>query len=225
MAETPSAIRLDRVTLSHGARVLVEKTDLALAPGSFTVLAGANGHGKTTLMRALLGLHPAREGRITVLGRTPQAARQMIGYMPQERRLPAPQMTGRSLIAASWHGTRFGLPGWGRGIAKGLRTALSLTGAEALAEQPLSQLSGGERQRLFLAEALLDSPALLILDEPLSGMDIEWQHKILTMLLARCRETGMAVLMSCHGLEAVRPFADHLLQISKHKLELSDAVL
>ncbi|NVN05380.1 ATP-binding cassette domain-containing protein [Asaia spathodeae] len=225
MADIPPAILLDRVTLSHGARLLVEKADLALKPGSFTVLAGANGHGKTTLMRALLGLHPAREGRIAVLGRAPRAARQLIGYMPQERRLPAPQLTGRALIAASWHGTRFGLPGWGRGLADDLKAALSLTGAEALAEQPLSQLSGGERQRLFLAEALLDKPALLVLDEPLSGMDIHWQQKILTMLQARCRETGMAVLMSCHGLDMVRPFADHLLQISEHKLELSDAAL
>lgn len=225
MAETPAAILLDRVTLSHGTRLLVEKADLVLAPGSFTVLAGANGHGKTTLMRALLGLHPAREGKITVLGRTPRAARKSIGYMPQERRLPAPQLTGRALIAASWHGTRFGLPGWGRRLAEGLNAALALTGAEALAEQPLSQLSGGERQRLFLAEALLDRPALLILDEPLSGMDLQGQQKILAMLHARCRETGMAVLMSCHGLEAVRPFADHVLQISRQKLELCDAAL
>lgn len=225
MAETPAAILLDRVTLSHGTRLLVEKADLVLAPGSFTVLAGANGHGKTTLMRALLGLHPAREGKITVLGRTPRAARKSIGYMPQERRLPAPQLTGRALIAASWHGTRFGLPGWGRRLAEGLNAALALTGAEALAEQPLSQLSGGERQRLFLAEALLDRPALLILDEPLSGMDLQGQQKILAMLHARCRETGMAVLMSCHGLEAVRPFADHVLQISRQKLELRDAAL
>ncbi|WP_025886088.1 metal ABC transporter ATP-binding protein [Asaia prunellae] len=225
MTDNSPAILLRQVTLSHGARVLLDRADLSLASGTFTVLAGANGHGKTTLMRALLGLHPVHEGEIRTLGRKPSAARRWIGYMPQERRIPAPQLTGKALISASWRGTSLGLPGWGQGAKTALKAALTLTGAEALAAQPLNQLSGGERQRLFLAEALLDNPALLILDEPLSGMDMDWQRRILAMLRARCRETGMAVLMSCHGLEEVSRFADHLLQISQRKLELSDVAL
>ena len=225
MAEAVPAIALHDVTLAHGVRHLIEHADLTLAPGSFTVLAGANGHGKTTLLRALLGLHKPQAGCIEIFGRSPQKARGRVGYMPQDRRLPAPQMTGRSLIAASWRGTCFGLPAWGSGLRHALHEALSLTGAETLACQPLSQLSGGERQRLFLAEALLDSPSLLVLDEPLSGMDLAWQDRILTMLKTRCRTTGMAVLMSCHGLETVRPFADHVLQISHTMLELHDAAL
>lgn len=225
MTDLPAALTLHDVTLAHGSRVLFAQANLTLPAGSFTVLDGANGHGKTTLLRTLLGLHRPQQGRIEVLGRNPAAIRGQIGYMPQDRRLPAPQMTGHALLAASWRGASFGLPGWGGKLNARIGAALSLTGAEVVARQPLSQLSGGERQRLFLAEALLDSPSLLVLDEPLSGMDTQWQTRILSMLHKRCRDTGMSVLMSCHGLDAVRPFADHLLRISDQKLELHDAAL
>lgn len=225
MAEAVPAITLHDVTLAHGERRLIEHADLRLAPGRLTVLAGANGHGKTTLLRALLGLHTPLAGRIEIFGHAPRKARCRIGYMPQDRRLPAPQMSGRALVSASWRGTTFGLPAWGRAIDASLHEALSLTDALDLAAQPVGQLSGGERQRLFLAGAMLEAPPLLVLDEPLGGMDTAWQDRILSMLRRRCDTTGMAVLMSCHGVETVLPFADHLLRIEGNTLELDDAAL
>jgi len=219
------ALALKAVTLAHGRRVLIDRADLTLGRGTLTLLAGANGQGKTTLLRALMGLHPVQGGEIEISGKTPRRARRRTGYMPQDRRLPAPQMTGRAFLAASWHGTRFALPGWGQNLKSALQACLALTGSEKLVDQPLSQLSGGERQRVFLAGALLDSPCFLVLDEPLSGMDTQWQGEILAMLQARCRETGMAVLMSCHGVEAALPYADHVLSIDSQKLELRDAAL
>ncbi|WP_336761692.1 ATP-binding cassette domain-containing protein [Asaia sp. VD9] len=219
------ALALKTLTLTHGRRVLIDQADLTLGQGTLTLLAGANGQGKTTLLRALMGLHPLQGGAIEIFGQTPRRARRRTGYMPQDRRLPAPQMTGRAFLAASWQGTRFGLPGWGQNLRSALQACLAMTGSEKLVDQPLSQLSGGERQRVFLAGALLDAPSLLVLDEPLSGMDTQWQAAILAMLRARCRETGMAVLMSCHGIEAALSYADHVLLIDSQKLELRDAAL
>lgn len=221
---TPALSFVD-VTLAQGARILLEGACFSLPEGSLTVLTGANGHGKTTLFRTILGLHAPRKGEVRIFGRIPDTMRGAIGYLPQDRRLPAPQMTGRTLIASSWNGTRPGLPGWGRRIRQRVDGALSRAGALHLADRPLGQLSGGERQRVFLAGALLQSPRLLVLDEPLSGVDVQGQAEIVALLHDLCRRSGVTILLSCHGLDAVRGRVDYRLAIAGQTLELSDAAL
>ena len=97
--------------------------------------------------------------------------------------------------------------------------ALVMTEALDLAQRPLYQLSGGELQRLFLAQALLASPPLLLLDEPLSGLDAQGRASIGAMLRALCRTQGVTLMMSCHHPCEMHAFADDVVQIVDGRLE------
>ncbi|AQS87761.1 Mn2+/Zn2+ transporter ATP-binding protein [Neoasaia chiangmaiensis NBRC 101099] len=218
-----NAVVFHDVTLRQGARVLVRHVSLALPAGAFALLRGANGTGKTTLLRTLMGLHPVAEGHITILNAPPAQARQRIGYLPQMRQLPAPQLEGRALVAAAWRGTRWGLPVLGRTGRAAVDRALRLADAEKLARQPVAQLSGGERQRLALAQTLLNQPPLLLLDEPLAGLDTERQVETATLLGRLHRESDMTILVSVHGETALDRFATHEIILEGASAALRDA--
>ena len=208
-----SAVALDDVTLAMGARDVLAHVSLAIEEGEFVGVLGPNGAGKTTLMRAILGLVRPRRGTLAVLGRKAARGNPAIGYMAQVRPSSAPRLRGIDLLAGAADGHRWGLPLPSRATRAEAARVAALVGAEALAERPLADLSGGERQRLLLAQALLGTPRLLLLDEPLISLDPRHQQEVVELVRRVQRALGIAVLFSAHELNPLLGALDRVLYL------------
>ncbi len=211
-------IDLDDVSVRRGGQQLLQDVSMHIHCGQLTVLIGQNGAGKTTLIRALLGELPYSGSirHVDSAGRDVPHLR--TGYVPQnlhfDREMP---LTVQDFLAASM--TR--RPVWtgvGKKTRARVREALADVDAEALAGQPLGRCSGGELQRVLLALSLMPAPDLLVLDEPVSGVDRNGL-KLFLETLRRLKETRhMAILLVSHDLRLVREYADHVVLLEKNVL-------
>ena len=209
-----NVIELDRVTIRIGGRSVLADTSFAIKRGEFIGVLGPNGAGKTTLMRAILGLIPPSAGDLRVFGRAPQRGDPDIGYLPQVRTVqPDLRVRGFDFIAISVHGERWGMPSLKRADRKMIDATLAAMGARDLAERPLSEMSGGERQHLLLAQALLGEPRLLLLDEPLIGLDYRYQEAVIDLIRRFARERNITVLFSAHELNQLIGALDRVLYL------------
>ncbi len=216
-----NAIELSNVSLSVGGAPVLSQISLAVAEGEFVGVLGANGAGKTTLFRALLGLNPPAEGTITVLGRPATRGNPAVGYLPQVRTTPpAVRLAGRDFLAASINGHRYGLPFPSRAAQRDIDRALGVVDARELATRPLSEMSGGERQRLLIAEALIGNPKLLLLDEPLIGLDPRQQQIVVELVRELARELKLTVLFSAHELNQLLGAIDRVLYLGRGRAAL-----
>lgn len=206
------AIGLDGVSLGFGAREVLRDVTLSIGEGEFVGLLGPNGAGKTTLLRAVLGLVRPRVGEVRVLRRSASRGNPLVGYMPQARGAP-PRLLGREVVALAAGGGRWGLPLAGRETLREVDRALELVDAAGLARRMLNELSGGERQRLLLAQALLGRPRLLLLDEPLLGLDPRHQQGVVEMVRRLQRELGLTVVFSAHELNPLLGALDRVLYV------------
>ncbi|KVD71250.1 ABC transporter ATP-binding protein [Burkholderia sp. ABCPW 14] len=208
------ALELEHVTLALGGRTILRDVSFAVEAGEFVGVLGPNGAGKTTLMRALLGLVPAESGAIRVAGEPVARGNPAIGYMPQIRSaLAGRRVRGHDFIAMAADGHRWGLPHASASVAADVDRVLELVGATALAKRPLSELSGGERQRLLLAQCLLGTPKLLLLDEPLISLDPNHQRGVVELVRRVQRELGITVLFSAHELNPLLNALDRVLYL------------
>jgi zinc/manganese transport system ATP-binding protein len=222
------AVTLDRVTLTLGSHRVLSDISLSIREGAFVGVLGANGAGKTTLFRAILGLIRPSAGTIAVFDVSVGRGNPAVGYLPQARSAPAvAALSGRDFLAASINGHRFGLPLYGAASARDIDRVLETVHAEALAKRPLTEMSGGERQRLLIAQALLGSPRLLLLDEPLIGLDPHQQHIVVRLVRDLSRDLGLTVLFSAHELNQLLPAIDQVLYLGRGKAALGsvDAVI
>ncbi len=216
-----NAVELDHLTLRLGGRTVLDDVSIAIKRGEFVGVLGPNGAGKTTLMRAILGLLPPSDGTIRVHGRPPQRGDLSIGYLPQLRTvIPDLRVCGRDFIASSLHGERWGVPSIARTERKMIDDTLALVGARALADRALSDMSGGERQRLLLAQALIGSPRLLLLDEPLISLDVRHQEAVIATVRQVCSERGITVLFSAHELNQLLGTLDRVLYLGNGQAAL-----
>ena len=211
-----NAISLQGVTLSVGGATVLADVSLAVAAGDFIGVLGANGAGKTTLMRALLGLNRPNSGTITVLGKPVRRGNAEIGYLPQAHGAPpAVALAGGDFLAASIGGNRWGLPFVSAAMRRDIDRALEAVSAQALARRPVCDMSGGERQRLLVAQALIDSPRLLLLDEPLIGLDPHQQQVVVALVRDLSRDLGLTVLFSAHELNQLLGAIDRVLYLGR----------
>jgi zinc/manganese transport system ATP-binding protein len=215
-----TALQFDTVRLQLGDRTVLRDASFAIAAGEFVGLLGPNGAGKTTLMRAVLGLVQAASGRITVGGQPARRGDPAIGYMPQVRTAPHQRLSGADFIASACGGARWGLPRTNTADRAEIARVLALVQAEELAQRPIADLSGGERQRLLLAQALLDRPALLLLDEPLMSLDPRHQSGVVTLVRRLQRELGVTVLFSAHELNPLLGVMDRVLYLGSGQAAL-----
>ena len=193
-------IRLDGIAVSFNGQTVLDDVELSVRPGEIVTLIGPNGAGKTTLVRVVLGLLQPEHGNVR---RTP---RLRIGYMPQklyvDATLPLSVLRFLRLV-----------PGVDR---KRALAALAEVGAEQVIDSPLQSISGGEMQRVLLARALLREPQLLVLDEPVQGVDVAGQAE-LYRLISRLRERhGCGVLMVSHDLHLVMSATDQVVCLNRH---------
>lgn len=205
-------VQLDDVSLRLGAHDLWKHLQLSITPGEFLTVLGPNGAGKSSFLGMLLGLHTPTRGSVTVLQQTPRQARQRIGYIPQQKAFDSTTpISGRDLVGLGVNGHK-----WFGTLSHTQRQlverALRQLGAQRYAHKPIGQLSGGEQQRLRIAQALVDSPALVLCDEPLLSLDIASQHQVCALLDAH-RKQGAAVVFVTHEINPVLPFTDRVLYL------------
>jgi len=208
------AVACNGVRVLLGGRTVLEDVSFTIGSSEFVGLLGPNGSGKTTLMRAILGLVPAASGTIDVLGERAKRGNARIGYVPQlQGAMVSARLTGWDVVASVVHGESLGLPILRNDDRAEIDRALGLVGAKELARRPLSELSGGERQRLLLAQALLGSPRLLLLDEPLVSLDPRHQDEVVQLVRSLQTELQMAVLFSAHELNPLLGAMDRVLYL------------
>jgi len=209
-----NVVEFHRATVEVGNRTVLSDISIAVEPGEFVGVLGPNGAGKTTLMQAILGLLKPSAGSVHVFAKRPHRGNPAIGYLPQLRTVrPDLRMRGLDFIASSVHGERWGLPALSRADRRMIDEILSPMGAQDLADRPMSEMSGGERQRLLLAQALLGSPQLLLLDEPLISLDSHHQEIVIDLVRRLSRECGITVLFSAHELNQLLGVLDRVLYL------------
>lgn len=212
------------VAVQLGNRTIWSQATFQVAPGEFVAILGPNGAGKSTLLRLLLGLERPSAGSVSVLGRAPRRGNPAIGYVPQRRLLDADlPVRGRDLVMLGLNGLRWGfsLPGPVlRQQQSRVAQALEAVEATAYADRPIGQLSGGEQQRLFLAQALVGQPRLLLLDEPLASLDLRSQGGIAHLVARLAREQGFTVLIVTHDVNPVLPVVDRVLYIARGQVAI-----
>jgi zinc transport system ATP-binding protein len=213
----PLAIELAGVTFGYvaGAPVLSD-VDLAVEPGEFVAIAGPNGGGKTTLVRVALGLERPSAGSARLFGEAAHAfsRRSILAYLPQRAQLgtEAPA-TVREVVSAGRlaAGRLLGpLRARDREIVSG---SIDRVGLTSVADKPLARLSGGQQQRAFIAKALAGEPALLVLDEPTTGVDAEAQEALGALLERLHRQLRVTILYVSHEFGAVERFVERLVLV------------
>ncbi len=183
----------------RNGRAILQQADLTLEAGKIVTLIGPNGAGKTTLVRAVLGLIDIDQG---VIDRAPDLR---IGYMPQKLHIDAslPLAVARFLALG-------GKP------RADLDEILALTGVSGLVNQPMQSLSGGETQRVLLARALLRDPQLLVLDEPVQGVDVTGQSALYALINEIRIRRQCGVLLVSHDLHLVMATTDTVVCLNQH---------
>ena len=214
-------IEFNRVTLARAQRIVLADVSLAIDGGEFIGVFGPNGAGKTTLLQAILGLLPPVAGELKVFGVAPTRGNRAAGYLPQQRASIADLcLRGWDFVASAHHGDRWGLPLCGREGRRAVDRAIGLVEAQTLAARPLCELSGGELQRLLLAQALLDKPRLLLLDEPFLNLDPHFQQAIVALVKGIQQEEGITVLFTAHEVNALLGAMDRVLYLGQGKAAL-----
>ncbi len=188
------------LTLERYGRAVVQHVDLDILPGEIVTLIGPNGAGKTTLVRLLLGLAQPTSGVIT------RQDGLVVGYVPQrfdlDRAIP---MTVHRFLALGQRRSR-----------TAMETALGEVGAPTLGERQFTQLSGGELQRVLIARALLRNPSLLVLDEPVRGVDYSGEAELYALISRLRSERGIGVLLVSHDLHIVMGASDRVICVNRH---------
>jgi zinc/manganese transport system ATP-binding protein len=209
-----NVVEFNHTVIKVGSRIVLSDISFVIKPGEFIGVLGPNGAGKTTLMRTILGLTVPTAGSVRVFGEAPRRGNAAIGYVPQLRSIrPDLRMRGLDFIATSLRGERWGLPALSRADRSMIEKVLFSVGARDLAERPMSDMSGGERQLLLLAQALLGTPQLLLLDEPLISLDPRRQEDVIDLVQRFSREHGITVMFSAHELNQLLGALDQVLYL------------
>ena len=209
-------LKIEHITVRAGDALLLEDVNLHAHCGELTAVIGRNGAGKSTLLKAILGEIPC-EGRVTFSGHSgsPVSGRPRVGYVPQSLNLdPGSPATVYDLALAFTSGWPAFLPRR-RKEEDRLREHFARFDADALLDKLVGRLSGGELQRVLLAVATRPHPDLLILDEPVSGVDNEGLRRFYEMLEQLRRTDDMVILLVSHDLDYVSRHADRVVLLDR----------
>ena len=193
-------IRLKDVSVTRAGQSVLDHVQLSVSAGEIVTLIGPNGAGKTTLVRAVLGLLKPDAGDVW------RKPRLRVGYMPQKLQVDA------TLPLSVLRFLRL-VPGVDRQTAF---AALGEVGAEKVIDSPLQGISGGEMQRVLLARALLRQPELLVLDEPVQGVDVAGQAELYALITQLRNRHQCGVLMVSHDLHLVMSTTDQVVCLNRH---------
>ncbi|MCM2504025.1 ATP-binding cassette domain-containing protein [Aureimonas altamirensis] len=210
------------LTYAIGERALVGPLDLTLPAGRVIGLIGHNGSGKSTLLKMLARQEPPTRGAIRFEGKAlkewgERAFARKVAYLPQY----TPAATGmlvRELVALGrypWHGA---LGRFGEGDRAKVEEAMALTDIQSFADRQVDTLSGGERQRVWLAMLVAQDAECLLLDEPISALDVAHQIEVLSLVHRLSAERGLGVVVVLHDVNMAARFCDEILALKQGKL-------
>lgn len=212
MSENP-VIDIQNVSFSYRENPVLKDVNLKIADSDFASVVGPNGGGKTTLLKLILGILKPAKGSIRILGKSPEAARLKIGYMPQQERLDLqfPISVFDVVLMGRLGNSSFGK--YSRQDKADAIDALNEVRLVNLADNIFSRLSGGQRQRVMIARALCCNPELLLLDEPTSNMDPEIAESIMEILSEL--NSRMTIIIVSHDLGFVSQIVKSVICVNK----------
>lgn len=216
------------ISAGHAGRPAVEGVSFSVSKGELLGIVGPNGAGKTTLFKSVLGLHPCT-GTVRLFGRGAPDLAPLIGYVPQrlwfEPNFPATvrdvvsmglvsgrrEKAAERILRSAGH-ERHRTPG---SASERVDEAKCSAGVGHLAGRRIGELSGGEQQRVFIAKALVKDPVLLILDEPVTGVDADAQERFYAAIQNANKARGIATVWSSHDLDAIKRYAGRVVCMNR----------
>src|SRR6266481_2983817 len=216
--KAPPLVSLKDVSLGYDSAPVLHGVNLAISSGDLVGVAGPNGSGKTTLFRAILGLLPILGGSLSR-----NCPLSNFGYVPQSAALdPHFPLSVREIVEMGAYGRVRSYQFFPTEEKEKTIQVLEQVGMRHLVTKSFFACSGGQKQRILIARALMVKPKILILDEPLSGVDEDSRKSIAELLTHLTRVNGLAVFFSSHDLEMVQRVADKIVLVDKGKIWLQE---
>ncbi len=217
-----AAIRVEGIWAGYDGHTALEEVGFTVAKGSIVGLIGPNGSGKSTLIKVILGMHRPWQGRVRVMGRESTAARRILGYTPQIETVDWQFPVTVSEVVMTGRYGRLGPlrrpTGTDKAVVESCLQRLRLT---EVAGRQIGELSGGQQRRVLVARALAQEPQVLLLDEPMAGLDAAIQHELMG-LFEGLRDEGKTLLVATHDLSCVAGCFNRVLLLNKRIVAYDD---
>ena len=205
-------IKCRNLTLGYGSKNIVNGFDYDINTGDYLCIIGRNGCGKTTFLRGLAGVLRPKAGKIELRD---NLTRKQIGYLPQitiaQKDFPA---SVEEIVLSAFQGKSLLLPFYGSALRERASECLALTRTENLRKSCFRELSGGQKQRVLLARALCAADRLLLLDEPVTGLDPESAQNMYSIIKTLHEQKNMTIVMVTHDVESAQKYATRILDFN-----------
>lgn len=218
------SVNVDGLSVNAGSKVLVDNVTLEIGAGTWCTVVGPNGAGKTTLVEAIAGLRRPSSGSVSVSGRalsamTERERARTIALVPQQPVIPSgmPVYDYVALGRVAYHGLFHPASAGDKRIVESVLERMSLGDFR---HRDVSTLSGGERQRMVLGRALAQSTMVIVLDEPITGLDLRHQMDLLELLKSEVAECNLTIIATLHDLTLAGQFADRLVLLDRGEVVL-----
>ena len=212
-------ITAENLAAGYREKTVWRDANFSFGRGEFIAVIGPNGAGKTTLFRLLLGLQQPISGSVKIFDATPKRGNPKIGYVPQRHVIDSDtNVECIELVRLGLSGKKWGFNPFSHKEREAAMSALEGVSAAELAHSSLGSLSGGELQRIFLAEALVSNPDILLLDEPLSNLDLRRETDLLHLVNDVVRTRGVTALLIAHNINPLLPHLDKVMYIANGKV-------
>lgn len=206
-------LKCNKLTLGYNNKDILHSFDYGIHSGEYLCIIGRNGCGKTTFLRGLAGVLRPKSGKIELCD---NLRRNQIGYLPQitiaQKDFPA---SVEEIVLSAFQGKSLLLPFYGKALRKRANECLELTRTENLRKESFRELSGGQKQRVLLARALCAAERLLLLDEPVTGLDPESSQNMYNIIKGLHENKNMTIVMVTHDIEAARNNSTRILNFNE----------
>jgi iron complex transport system ATP-binding protein len=223
----PAILHVDRLSCAYARNRVLRDLTFQVARGEVFIIIGPNGSGKTTLIKALTGLLPVSAGTVHFEDRPLAEYRRRelarcVAYVAQAAAADSPFSVRETVLMG--RAPFLGVLGVeGEADLDIVRQAIAFTGLDRLADRRLSQLSGGERQRAYIARAICQQPALMLLDEPTAALDLANQMRIMDLMNRLRSDAGTTIVMVSHDINLAAMYADRILLLVKGRIRACGA--
>lgn len=210
----PAVVSFRDTAVARGGRTIWSGASFDIPEGAFTAIIGPNGSGKSTLVSMLLGQIKPSAGQLDVFGESPKRGNAAIGLVPQNHALDnAASVQCRDVVALGLLGTKWGMGLRSKKATAAIDEALAAVDATEFAHRRFGEVSGGQQQRISIAQALIMKPRLLVLDEPLAGLDLQGQVDIIELVHHINHDRGVTALFVTHDLNPLLAHIDSVLYL------------